>query len=358
MPRCQNSFGVSWIAPQDPYGQQGLTLVELVVVMAIVSILAVTGFSWAATAIKGIQIQFATRALFGAVVQLIEELSDDEFGDEGQEESVVEGQHGRGVGELDEGRHVEHKEESAHALDVDRHEKRVEFVVFAQRIERGDILECALHPFFVDGVVHEKVQEHQQDEYFDDVEFLPVDVQKTVVEIIAAFLGFVVVAVYFHELFRKLVLEVDGFVEERLAVEPVHARGIDGVLVVRDFFLEKHFQFTVSAHGGGQIDQQDGVEDAHGELHDHVAAEEVFSPIVESKKDVPEERARAVDEKVPQHRSEHRGGCRLEEERRRGEQVPEKYQTQENREVVDDGGFIGNDEFVDFLEPVLVGFIA
>ena len=69
MPRSKNSCGVTRIAPDEPQGQRGLTLVELVVVMAIFSILAVTGLSWAGTAIKGIQIQFATRMLFSAVVQ-------------------------------------------------------------------------------------------------------------------------------------------------------------------------------------------------------------------------------------------------------------------------------------------------
>lgn len=42
-------------------------------------------------------------------------------------------------------------------------------------------------------------------------------------EIIAALFGFVVVTVYFHELFGKFILELDGFIEKGLAVEAVHA---------------------------------------------------------------------------------------------------------------------------------------
>jgi type IV fimbrial biogenesis protein FimT len=41
----------------------------MVLVVAILAVLAALGFSWAGTAIKGIQIQLAARSLFSAVVQ-------------------------------------------------------------------------------------------------------------------------------------------------------------------------------------------------------------------------------------------------------------------------------------------------
>lgn len=124
------------------------------------------------------------------------------------------------------------------------------------------------------------------------------------------------------------------------------------------FLLEKLFQFTEGAYRGCHIDQQDGVEDAYCELHEHVAAEKIFPPIVESQQeDVDEEETRAGEEEVPQHGCDCRA-CSLEEERRRSEYEPEKYQTQENREVVDDRGFIGNDEFVDFLGKIFVVFVS
>lgn len=89
-----------------------------------------------------------------------DDVDEEDFGDESQQESVVEGHEERRVVELDEERHVEHETESAHAFYVHGDEERVETVLVANGIECGDLREDGLHPFLVDGVVDEKVQEH------------------------------------------------------------------------------------------------------------------------------------------------------------------------------------------------------